>query len=50
MYEFGFSMLVGIKTKKQNSLVDVEPQLQLKLTNIEPDIPPLLSGHKQFHS
>jgi hypothetical protein len=49
MYEFGFSVLIGIK-KKQSSLVDVEPHLHFKLTNIKPDIPPLLSGHKQFHS
>ncbi|CAM2107587.1 unnamed protein product [Caretta caretta] len=47
--EIGFSALVGIKTKKRNSLIDVEPHLHLKITNIEPDIPAIVSGHKQFH-
>ncbi|CAM2095673.1 unnamed protein product [Caretta caretta] len=47
--EIGFSALVGIKTKKQNCLIDVEPHLRLKITNIEPDIPAIVSGQKQFH-
>ncbi|KAG6936315.1 zinc finger BED-type containing 5 [Chelydra serpentina] len=37
--EIGFSALVGIKAKKRNHLIDVEPHLRLKITNIEPDFP-----------
>ncbi|MBN3320475.1 ZBED5 protein, partial [Atractosteus spatula] len=48
--EVGFSLLVGMKTKKQNRLTDMEPQLHLKMTNIDPNISTLTSSqHKQFH-
>ncbi|CAM5091665.1 unnamed protein product [Eretmochelys imbricata] len=41
-----FSVLVGIKTKRRNSLIDVEPHLCPKITNIEPDFPAIVSGQK----
>ena len=47
--EVAFSALVGIKHKIRNRLIDVEPHLRLKVTNLEPDIHELVSGHKQYH-
>lgn len=46
--EEGFSSLVVIKTKYR-SRVDAEPNLRLKLTSIDPDIPWLCS-QMQVHS
>ena len=46
--ETGFSALVALKTKYRNKL-DVEPDLRLKLTSIQPDIKTLTAAMQQHH-
>lgn len=46
--ETGFSALVAIKTKYRNKL-DVQPDLCLKLTSIQPDIHKLTAAMQQHH-
>lgn len=46
--EFGFSILVEIRSKKRNLLV-VEPQLQLKISIIKPDTDILVPFFKRYH-
>ena len=46
--ENGFSALVALKTKYRNKL-DVEPDLRLKLTSIQPDIKALTAAMQQHH-
>ena len=40
--EAGFSTLVGLKTKQRNR-INVEPNMRLKLSSLEPDITRLMS-------
>ena len=47
--EAGFSTLVGLKTKQRNR-INVEPNMRLKLSSLEPDITRLMSQQKQCHS
>lgn len=47
--EAGFSTLVGLKTKQRNR-IDVEPDMRLKLSSLEPDITLLMSQLKKVHS
>ncbi|XP_068227640.1 zinc finger BED domain-containing protein 5-like [Palaemon carinicauda] len=47
--EIGFSTLVDLKTKKRNR-INVEPDLRLKLSRLEPDIPTVVTQQKQYHS
>ncbi|MBN3324149.1 SCND3 protein, partial [Atractosteus spatula] len=47
--DLGFFTLVGLKTKKRNRL-NVEPDMRLKLPNLNPDITSLIAQQKQLHS
>ena len=47
--EIGFSTLVDLKTKKRNR-INVEPDMRLKLSRLEPDIPRVMRQQKQYHS
>ncbi|XP_068234057.1 protein FAM200A-like [Palaemon carinicauda] len=47
--EIGFSTLVDLKTKKHNR-INVEPDMRLKLSRLEPDIPTVVRQQKQYHS
>lgn len=46
--EFGFSNLVEMKSKKRNRL-NVEADLRLKMSTIEPDVDNLVKKLKQYH-
>ncbi|XP_068229398.1 zinc finger BED domain-containing protein 5-like [Palaemon carinicauda] len=47
--EIGFSTLVDHKTKKRNR-INVDPDIRLKLSRLEPDIPTVVRQQKQYHS
>ncbi|KAJ4924513.1 hypothetical protein JOQ06_003469 [Pogonophryne albipinna] len=47
--EAGFSALVGLKTKQRNR-INVDCDMRLKLSSLDPDIVSLMSQHKQHHS
>ncbi|KAJ4941878.1 hypothetical protein JOQ06_011751 [Pogonophryne albipinna] len=47
--EDGFSALVGLKTKQRNR-INVDCEMRLKLSSLDPDIVSLMSQHKQHHS
>lgn len=46
--ETGFSALVALKTKYRNKL-DIEPDVRLNLTSIQPDIKTLTMAIQQYH-
>ncbi|GLD52949.1 zinc finger BED domain-containing protein 5-like protein [Lates japonicus] len=47
--DIGFSSLVGLKVRQCNR-INVESDLRIKLSSLEPDIVSLMSQHKQHHT